>query len=302
MNQIATALQQANPKWNKDTLLGVRPLHDHIVGARTTQWMLMLLGAVGIVLLIACANVANLLLARASEREREVGIRAALGAGRWQLMRQLMTENLVLAVAGDRAGAGPRVVGRERDQDRDSRRRAARQQDRDRSPRAGRRRVDRARHRHALRHRAGVPVVSTRPHECPEGGRAWREHRPRPASPAQCARRRRSRARGRVARGRRALHRQLPDADAHRSGVQPGPRADREPPAAIRSARGEHAAAKFFERVRPNRRADQQHARRDARLGDFRWHAARRQHEHHVVSRSRAASNCRATTTSASGV
>jgi len=100
MNQIATALQQANPKWNKDTLLGVRPLHDHIVGARTTQWMLMLLGAVGIVLLIACANVANLLLARASEREREVGIRAALGAGRWQLMRQLMTENLVLAVLG----------------------------------------------------------------------------------------------------------------------------------------------------------------------------------------------------------
>ena len=100
LDQIARALQQANPEWNKDTLLGVRPLHDHIVGARTAQWMWMLLGAVGIVLLIACANVANLLLARASAREREVGIRAALGAGRWRLMRQLMIESLVLAALG----------------------------------------------------------------------------------------------------------------------------------------------------------------------------------------------------------
>ena len=100
MNQIAEALRQANPDWNKGTDLGVRPLRDQIVGAKTTQWMWMLLGAVGIVLVIACANVANLLLARASTREREMGVRTALGATRWQLMRQLIVESLVLAVAG----------------------------------------------------------------------------------------------------------------------------------------------------------------------------------------------------------
>ena len=100
MNQVAAAIELAHPEWNKDHRIGVRPLHDHIVGARTRLWMLMLLGAVGIVLLIACANVANLLLSRASVREREVGIRAALGAGRWRLIRQLIIESLVLSIAG----------------------------------------------------------------------------------------------------------------------------------------------------------------------------------------------------------
>jgi putative ABC transport system permease protein len=100
MDQIATALQTAHPVWNKDNNIGVRPLHDHLVGARVKSWMLMLLGAVGLVLFIACANVANLLLARATTREREVGIRAALGAGRWRLVRQLMVESLVLSILG----------------------------------------------------------------------------------------------------------------------------------------------------------------------------------------------------------
>jgi putative ABC transport system permease protein len=100
MDQIAANLQQTHPIWNKDHLIGVRPLIDHVVGARTKSWMLMLLGAVGIVLLIACANVANLLLARATSREREIGIRAALGAGRWRLVRQLMVESVVLSAAG----------------------------------------------------------------------------------------------------------------------------------------------------------------------------------------------------------
>ena len=108
---ISRKLESENPDTNKDIQARVRTYHEAQNPVQIRTVFLSLMGAVAFVLLIACANVANLMLARSTNRAREIAVRVSIGASRWRIVRQLLIESTILAVISGLAGLGIAAIG-----------------------------------------------------------------------------------------------------------------------------------------------------------------------------------------------
>ena len=111
MLTISRHLEQEHPDTNKDVQARIQTFNEQQNGGPIRTIFLSLMGAVAFVLLIACANVANLLLSRAANRAREISVRVSLGASRWQIVRQLLLESVLLSTLAGIAGLGIALVG-----------------------------------------------------------------------------------------------------------------------------------------------------------------------------------------------
>jgi putative ABC transport system permease protein len=106
MDSVTRHIAEVYPKSNKGWGATVEPLQNDFISKDTIKNLWLLMGAVGFILLIACVNVANLLLARGTVRQKEIAVRAALGATRWQLFAQFLTESVALSLIGGALGVG----------------------------------------------------------------------------------------------------------------------------------------------------------------------------------------------------
>ena len=214
----ASSFSRRFPDSNERLTFGATPMLDLLVGEARGP-LLVLFGAVALVLLVACANVASLLLARGSSRRGELAVRAALGAGRGRLVRQLVAEAIVLGLFGGAMGVllayvAVRTLVWAQPADIPATRRRRRQRDGRRSS------LSRApSHGAGVRHHPGAPIDRTRltaVRQCERTGRRWRW-----SSPAWRAGGGRDDACRRVAGGGRAADPKFRRACASRSGVHP---------------------------------------------------------------------------------